>query len=123
MYCRLLYAAPALARTQILLSASRQFQEGDVQHWWHPPLGSGVRTRISDDFLWLPFVTALYIQHTGDTGILDEPVHFIEGRAAESGRRVLLRLVPFNPPKRLPCTNIVAGPSGMDSGMAPTACP
>ena len=76
----LLYTTPQFARTQILLSASRQFKEGDVQHWWHPPFGSGVRTRISDDFLWLPYVTALYIQHTGDSGILDEPVYFIEGR-------------------------------------------
>ena len=76
----LLHTAPAIARKQILLCASHQFKEGDVQHWWHPPIGRGVRTRISDDFLWLPYVTSKYILHTGDTGILNETVAFIEGR-------------------------------------------
>ncbi len=76
----LIHIDSKLTRNQILLCASKQFKEGDVQHWWHPPVGRGVRTRISDDYLWLPFVTAKYILGTGDITILNEPVHFLEGR-------------------------------------------
>ncbi|MBS1619032.1 MAG: cyclic beta 1-2 glucan synthetase, partial [Bacteroidetes bacterium] len=81
----LLYTEPGLARKQILLHASKQFKEGDVLHWWHPPVGRGVRTRCSDDYLWLPFVTERYITCTGDLSILDETVSFIEGRLLNPG--------------------------------------
>jgi cyclic beta-1,2-glucan synthetase len=76
----LMHADAQMTRDQILLAASRQFREGDVQHWWHPPVGRGVRTLCSDDFVWLPFVTSRYVTCTGDVTILDEIVPFLEGR-------------------------------------------
>jgi cyclic beta-1,2-glucan synthetase len=74
----LVYSSPAIAREQIVLAASRQFKEGDVQHWWHPPSGRGVRTRFSDDLLWLPFVATFYATVTGDASVFDEVVTFLE---------------------------------------------
>lgn len=68
---------PNITRNQILISASRQYEEGDVQHWWHPVVNSGIRTRFSDDLLWLPFVVCKYIKNTGDYSILDEEVPYL----------------------------------------------
>jgi cyclic beta-1,2-glucan synthetase len=80
----LMLAAPHLARNHIVHAASRQFVEGDVQHWWHEPEGQGVRTKFSDDRLWLVYATLQYVAATNDTGLLEETVPFLEGRVLKS---------------------------------------
>lgn len=78
-----LFTDEKIAREQILLHAANQFPEGDVLHWWHPPTGRGVRTRITDDRLWLPYAVSNYLDHTDDHSILDEKIPYVQARALE----------------------------------------
>jgi len=88
------YLKPEFTRNQIIYSASRQFLEGDVQHWWHPVVNSGIRTRFSDDLLWLPYVTIDYIKNTGDYSILDEEVNYLEEEPLKEGEDERYKVTP-----------------------------
>jgi len=86
------YTEPQLARGHIIRCASRQFEEGDVQHWWHPHSGRGVRTRFSDDLVWLPYVVNHYLSMSGDMSVLDEPVSYLTMRQLHADEHELYDL-------------------------------
>jgi cellobiose phosphorylase len=93
----MIHADPATVRAHLLLCAGHQYVEGDVQHWWHPPMNRGVRTACSDDFLWLVAATCRYVEMTGDVNVLDEPAGYLEGRLLAPGEESYYDLPQLSP--------------------------